>query len=100
MWAELERRDERLAYALLRVALGMNMLMHGVGRMLSGPGDFAFKLQTQFAQAPLPVWSVHMFGVLLPGVEGIVGALLLVGLRTKAALVVAGLLMVVLTFGS
>jgi thiosulfate dehydrogenase [quinone] large subunit len=100
MWAELERRDERLAYALLRVALGMNLLMHGVGRMLSGPGDFAFKLQAQFAQSPLPAWSVHMFGVLLPGVEAILGALLLVGLRTKAALVAAGLLMVTLTFGA
>jgi thiosulfate dehydrogenase [quinone] large subunit len=100
MWAELERRDERLAYALLRVALGMNLLMHGVGRMLSGPGDFAFKLQVQFAQAPLPAWMVHAFGVLLPGVEAILGTLLLVGLRTKAALVAAGLLMAALTFGS
>jgi thiosulfate dehydrogenase [quinone] large subunit len=100
MWAELERRDERLAYALLRVALGMNLLMHGVGRMLSGPGDFAFKLQTQFAQSPLPAWSVRMFGVLLPGVEAILGALLLAGLRTKPALVAAGLLMVTLTFGA
>jgi thiosulfate dehydrogenase [quinone] large subunit len=33
-------------------------------------------------------------------VEAILGTLLLVGLRTKAALVAAGLLMVVLTFGA
>jgi thiosulfate dehydrogenase (quinone) large subunit len=100
MWAELERRDERLAYALLRAALGMNLLMHGVGRMLTGPGDFAFKLQAQFSQAPLPAWSVHTFGVLLPGVEAILGTLVLAGLRTKAALVAAALLMVALTFGA
>jgi thiosulfate dehydrogenase [quinone] large subunit len=100
MWAELEQRDERLGYALLRATLGMSLLMHGVARMLDGPGDFAFKLQAQFAQTPLPAWSVRGFGVLLPGIEAIVGILLLVGLRTRAALVAAGLLMVVLTFGA
>jgi thiosulfate dehydrogenase [quinone] large subunit len=100
MWAELERRDERLAYAVMRAAMGMNLLMHGVGRMLAGPGDFAFKLQAQFAQTPLPGWSVHMFGVLLPAVEAILGALLLAGLRTRAALVAAGLLMMALMFGT
>jgi thiosulfate dehydrogenase (quinone) large subunit len=100
MWAELEQRDERLAYALLRLALGMNFLMHGVSRMMDGPGDFAFRLQQQFQHAPLPQWAVHVFGVLLPGLEALLGALLIVGLRTKPALVAAALLMTVLTFGS
>ncbi len=97
MWTELERRDERLGYALVRATLGMSLLMHG------GDTDVAwarFKLQVQFAQTPLPAWSVRGFGVLLPGVEAIVGTLLLVGLRTRVALVATGLLMVALTFGA
>jgi thiosulfate dehydrogenase (quinone) large subunit len=101
MWAELEQRDERMAYALLRLALGMNFLMHGVSRMMDGPGDYAFKLQQQFEHAPLlPQWAVHGFGVLVPGVEALLGALLIVGLRTKPALIGAALWMTVLTFGS
>jgi thiosulfate dehydrogenase [quinone] large subunit len=100
MWAELEQRDERLAYGLLRLALGMNFLMHGVSRLMDGPGDYAFKLRQQFEHSPLPQWAVYGFGVMLPGIEALLGALLIVGLRTKPALVAAALWMTVLTFGS
>jgi thiosulfate dehydrogenase [quinone] large subunit len=92
-------KDERLGYALLRVVLGVNLLMHGVGRILMGAGEFAFKLQTQFAHSPLPSWSVRSFGVVLPGIECLLGALM-VGLRTRAALIATGALMALLTFGS
>ncbi len=97
---DLERRDEALAYALLRIVLGLNLAMHSVSRILMGAGEFAAKLTMQFAQTPLPRWSVYSFGVVLPGVEGMLGVLLLLGLRTKAALIGASLLMLVLTFGS
>ena len=100
MRAGVELKDERLGYALLRVVLGVNLLMHGVGRMLMGVGQFGFKLQTQFAHSPLPSWSVWGFGAVLPGIECLLGALILVGLRTRAALIGAGTLMAVLTFGS
>lgn len=97
---ELQMRDERLGYVMLRLALGVNLTMHGVSRMLMGPGEFAFKLQTQFANSILPAWSVRVFGVLLPGVEGLLGLLILIGLRTRTALVAASLLMMVLMFGA
>jgi thiosulfate dehydrogenase [quinone] large subunit len=100
MRAGFELKDERLGYALLRVVLGVNLLMHGVGRMLMGLGQFGFKLQPQFAHSPLPSWAVWSFGAALPGIECLLGALILVGLRTRAALIAAGMLMVVLTFGS
>lgn len=96
----LDNSDERLAYALLRIVVGLNLLMHGVGRMLSGPGTFAAKLVDQFAHAPLPVWSVWSFGMVLPAIEALLGMLLLIGLRTRASLVAASLLMMLLTFGS
>jgi thiosulfate dehydrogenase (quinone) large subunit len=92
--------DETIAYALLRLVLGTNLMMHGVSRMLMGPGEFAGKLVTQFAMTRLPEWMVWSFGVVLPGIEGLLGLLLLMGMRTKAALIAAGMLMATLTFGS
>lgn len=100
MQLELEGRDERLAYALLRVAVGTDLMMHGISRMLAGPGEFAAKLVMQFAHAPLPSWSVWVFGLILPAIEGILGLILLLGLRTRATLVAASMLVLVLTFGS
>jgi thiosulfate dehydrogenase (quinone) large subunit len=100
MRLELQMRDERLGYVLLRLALGVNLLMHGVSRILMGPGDFAFKLQTQFANSMLPAAGVRVFGILLPGVEALLGFLILIGLRTRVALVAASLLMMVLMFGA
>lgn len=96
----LDRRDQRIAYALLRMVVGVNLTMHGVSRMLAGPGMFAAKLAGQFANAPLPGWSVWGFGMVLPAIEALLGMLLLIGLRTRAALIAGSLLIMVLTFGS
>jgi thiosulfate dehydrogenase (quinone) large subunit len=100
MRLELQMKDERLGYVLLRLALGVNLMMHGVSRILMGPGDFAFKLQTQFANSMLPAAGVRVFGILLPGVEALLGFLILIGLRTRVALVAVSLLMMVLMFGA
>ena len=96
----LDNRDEQIAYALLRMVVGLNLLMHGVSRMLAGPATFAAKLAGQFAHTPLPTWSVWGFAMILPAVEALLGLLLLMGLRTRAALIGGSLLMMVLTFGS
>jgi thiosulfate dehydrogenase [quinone] large subunit len=96
----LDRRDEQLAYALLRAVVGLNLFLHGANRLLSGSGEFAAKLVSQFAHTPLPTWSVWVFGLTLPFVEGLFGLLLLVGLRTRATLIAAILWIMVLTFGS
>jgi thiosulfate dehydrogenase [quinone] large subunit len=100
MDVQLANDDQRLAYALLRIVVGLNLMMHGVSRMLIGPGVFASKLVAQFAHAPLPGWSIWSFGMVLPAIEALLGLLLLVGLRTRAALVAGSLLIMVLTFGS
>ena len=100
MAVSLEQYDQRLAYALLRIVVGLNLMMHGVARMWIGPGVFAAKLVGQFAHAPLPVWRLWSFGMVLPVVEALLGLLLLIGLRTRAALVAGSLLIMVLTFGS
>ncbi len=100
MRTRIETSDERLAYALLRIVAGTNLMMHGISRMVAGPGEFAARLVTQFAHAPLPAWSVWAFGLVLPSIEGLLGLLLLIGLRTRATLVAATVLLLVLTFGS
>jgi thiosulfate dehydrogenase [quinone] large subunit len=100
MEAVREGSDERLAYGLLRLVVGTNLMMHGVSRSMTGSGEFAAKLVMQFEHAPLPAWSVWAFGLVLPSIEGILGVLLLIGLRTRAVLIAASLLIVLLTFGS
>jgi thiosulfate dehydrogenase [quinone] large subunit len=92
--------DEKIAYALLRAVAGINLLMHGVSRLLAGPAGFAGHLSEQFAHSPLPAPLVHVFGSVLPMAEGLIGLLLLIGLKTRWALIAASLLMMVLTFGS
>ena len=100
MRAEVQMRDERLGYGMLRLAFGFNVMMHGVSRTIGGTGEFAAKLVMQFAHAPLPAWSVWAFGLTLPAIEGGLGLLLLIGLRTRATLIAASALILVLTFGS
>jgi thiosulfate dehydrogenase [quinone] large subunit len=97
---ELKLRNEQMGYALLRAVVGVNLMMHGVSRMIAGPGVFAAKLAIQFEHTPLPTWSVWVFGLMLPAIEGLLGLLILVGLRTRAALVAASILIMLLTFGS
>lgn len=92
--------DEKIAYALLRAVAGINLLMHGVSRLLAGPQGFAAHLTEQFAKSPLPGPLVHGFGVVLPAIEGLIGLLLLIGWKTRWALIAALLLMLVLTFGT
>jgi thiosulfate dehydrogenase [quinone] large subunit len=100
MQLESQDSDQRLAYALLRAVVGTNLMMHGVSRMIAGPGEFAAKLVMQFSHTPLPSWSVWAFGLVLPAVEGLLGLALLIGLRTRAVLVAASMLILLLTFGS
>lgn len=94
------KSDEKIAYALLRAVAGTNLLMHGVSRLLAWPQGFAGHLTTQFAHSPLPESLVRGFGNVLPPIEGLIGLLLLIGLKTRWALIAASLLMLVLTFGS
>ncbi|HZD47133.1 MAG TPA: DoxX family membrane protein [Silvibacterium sp.] len=100
MQTVVDARNESLAYALLRLIVGMNMTMHGVSRLTAGPAQFAAKMTTQFSHSPLPSWSVWAFAMAVPPIEGLLGFLLLIGLRTRAALIAGLVWVLVLTFGS
>ena len=87
-----------IAYALLRVTLGLLFLAAGVGKFMAGVGVFAAGLQQEFA-GKLPAFMVAPFAYALPFLEVTVGALLVMGLFNKFGLVLAGLLIMALTVG-
>jgi thiosulfate dehydrogenase (quinone) large subunit len=91
--------DRRLAYLLLRLTLGINILLHGAVR-LPVLSAFAEGTVRQFADTPLPAVAVRLFGLLLPFLETAIGLLLIVGLWTRWALVAGGLLIAALVFGT
>jgi thiosulfate dehydrogenase [quinone] large subunit len=94
--------DYVLAFTTLRLALGINELLHGVTRIFMGAGLGAFvtMTQTQFENTPLPVWQVRAFATVVPISELIIGVLLLAGLWTRWALVFAAVLMLGIIFGT
>jgi thiosulfate dehydrogenase (quinone) large subunit len=94
-------REQRVAYVLLRVLVGMDFLGHGFARIFTGShlSGFAHWMVTDMAKAPLPPSLVLLTGYVVPCVEFAVGVLLLAGIATRLALVTAALLMVLLMFG-
>ncbi|WP_244238076.1 MauE/DoxX family redox-associated membrane protein [Corallococcus terminator] len=91
--------DASLGHLVLRCVLGVNIAVHGLTRV-GNPAAFAEGLVTGFSQTWLPAWSVRGFGFVLPFVELLTGLAVLLGLRLRAALVVGGLTMAALTFGT
>lgn len=92
--------DTNLAYFLLRATLGLNICLHGVSRILQGPGVFANSLVGSFHKTLLPDWSVHVFGIGLPWIEMLLGGLVFFGVSLRLALLGGSLLICLLTFGS
>lgn len=94
MW----KKDKAFAYLILRAALGINMLMHGVVRIpiLS---DFVSGITQGFEGTWFPQALATIFAYFLPYAEALIGLLILVGAWTRWALLAGGLLMSVLIFG-
>ena len=97
---EMEIRfDRQLAYGILRLTLGVNILLHGLVRLphLASSAD---SLVQAFAKTPLPPQAVRLFAHALPFAETIAGFLLTLGLWTRFALIGGGLLITALVFGT
>ena len=92
--------DSSLAYALLRITLGLNIFMHGTSRLLAGISNFVSGMIKMFQSTVLPTAVVVPFGYALPWLEAGLGFLIIVGFRTREALVAGSLLMLALTFGT
>ena len=91
--------DADLGYALLRLTLGLNFLLHSYGRWHDG-GKFVDGVVNGFAHTPLPAGSVRAFATAIPYWEPAVGLLLVPGLWTRWALAAGALLIALLTFGT
>jgi thiosulfate dehydrogenase [quinone] large subunit len=93
--------NRSLAFAVFRLTLGVNILLHGVTRIF-GPGAAAFAATTQqqFSATPLPQSLVFGFLSCVPFVEAVLGLLTALGLLTRWALAAGGLLITMLVFGT
>src|SRR5579862_2199827 len=94
------RSDASIAYAILRLTLGVNICLRGLVRIGHGPGAFAQGIVKQMEPTILPPSAVYAFAFTLVWVESLVGLLLILGLQTRLALIVGGLMMTALTFGT
>jgi thiosulfate dehydrogenase [quinone] large subunit len=88
-----------VAYALLRITMGVIFLFYGVGKFMAGIGAFAAGTNQHFA-GKLPSVMVLAFAYILPFGEVLAGVLILFGLFTRIGLMVSGLLLIGLTFGT
>ncbi len=92
--------DRGFALLFARLVLGLIFFMAGVYKVFQlGPLEHARKYFLPYADTFLPVWSLWATGVVIPFVELIAGALVMIGLRTRTALVSLGVVLVIVTFG-
>ena len=92
--------DRAWAILFARLVLGLIFFMAGVMKVFQlGPLNHARKYFMPFSDTFLPVWSLWAMGVVIPFVELIAGAMLIIGLRVREALVALGFVLAVVTFG-
>ncbi len=90
---------KELAYVLLRVGLGMNIFFHGFVR-IPKLHAFAKGMTSKFENSMLPEFLVSPMAHSIPIVEVILGAGILLGIKTKLSLTGNALLMIIFIFGS
>ena len=97
---ETQNWDRSWALLFARLVLGLIFFMAGAWKVFQlGPLEHARKYFLPFADTFLPVWSLWAIGVTVPFVELVAGALVILGWRTRAALVALGFLLAIVTFG-
>ena len=93
----------RQSWAILiaRLIVALIFFMAGVWKVFGlGPLEHARRLFVEpYARTFLPAWSLWATGAVVPFVELVSGALLLVGYRTRDALLALGGVLVLVTFG-
>jgi thiosulfate dehydrogenase (quinone) large subunit len=105
-WIRWNARD--WAFLLLQIFLGLRLLVAGAGKF-NGPRGLSFAhfygqvlpaLSQPFLEKTfLPGWMLHLYLGILPYVEILVGAGILVAGRNRVPLVMAGALFLSLAFG-
>ena len=94
--------DAAKAWAVFfaRAVLGLIFFMAGVWKVFElGPAGHVRRFFLPFAHTFLPVWSLWAVGWTIPFIELIGGAMVLIGLKTRYALIALGGVLVIVTFG-
>lgn len=91
--------DRSLAYALLRIALGINFAGHGLIRIHNGVAAFARTTAEHLAKSPLPHSLTLTFSYAIPFFEAVLGLTLILGVFTRISLVCGAVFIMVLTIG-
>lgn len=94
----MKRSHQTLGYALLRVTVGVNFLMHGATRIFGDLGGFVGGVAGSF-EGLLPRWMTVPFAYAIPFAELILGAALLIGFKTAGTAAWLMALMIALIFG-
>jgi len=98
MPSDSTRRSWAIFFA--RWVLGLIFFMAGVWKVFQlGPFEHARKYFLPFSDTFLPVWSLWIVGITIPLIELIAGALVILGLRTRDALIALGFVLAIVTFG-
>jgi len=83
------------AILFARAILGLIFFMAGVWKVFElTPAGHVRKYFLPFQDTFLPTWSLWLVGFLIPLVELIAGGLLIIGLRTRIALIALGCVLV------
>ena len=91
---------EAVSALLLRVSLGVLFFFAGLNKIIDGPVDFAQGMIGNFEETYLPVILVAPFAYVLPYIELVLGAALIVGIFTKPMLTLTGILLIMLSLGT
>lgn len=89
------------AILIARAILGLIFMMAGIWKVFTlGPLEHASRLFVEpYADTFLPAWSLWATGTVVPLVEMVAGALVLIGLWRRPALLALGGVLVLVTFG-
>lgn len=89
------------AILIARAILGLIFMMAGIWKVFTlGPLEHARRLFVEpYADTFLPAWSLWATGTVVPLVEMVAGALVLIGLWRRPALLALGGVLVLVTFG-
>lgn len=95
----MNTKNKELAYLILRLALGINLFIHGFVRLGSNWSGFQTWITQLFANSMIPSFLVTIAGNLIPPSELILGFLLIIGFRTHLISFLAGFLFLSLMIG-
>jgi len=98
--AEKKSFDRSWALLFARLVLGLIFFMAGEWKVFDlGPLEHARKYFLPFSDTFLPIWSLWTVGTIIPFVELIAGAMVILGLYLRPALIALGSVLAIVTFG-